>query len=201
MKHAQRGFAIPGIADLVLYVALAGIIAGMLYAVKSYIEKRDATIFAAGQSEANVAWQARELEREQLNRQLIKKMNDRYKAEQERHQLQVTHLLQAHLEVERNEKAKQDKLLAAARAGTLRLRDRYRKDQAAACGGRSGSGATGTAPAPAGTDAERGGYLSTEATEFLLRLTADADRVVRKLGSLQTYTVTLWEFCQPHASN
>lgn len=80
--------------------------------------------------------------------------------------------------------AKTASLVAAARSGALRLRDPGAK--AANCPSVSHPVGEAQITAPAsGSDGQTGGELSTAASEFLLRLTGEADQIARQLALAQ----------------
>jgi len=196
----ERGFVLPmmpaawkGIAKLVLILLIVTAVGGIVYAVKSYIEARDAAIFAAGESKERAKWQARESEELRRANATIVFLNDRYTALQGQHLNQVNKIVERQFEEKRYAKEAVDRALAAASAGTLILRDPGAR---AATGQDAGAGEKAQAGAAAaeshGTQDSR---LSGAASAFLLQLAGEADAVVLDLARVQDLALAYYNYC------
>jgi hypothetical protein len=85
-------------------------------------------------------------------------------------------------------------LIAAARAGELRLRDPGdRPGSSPACP--PATGPASTAAAPAGGDGAAGDQLSAAASEFLLAFAGEADDLTRQLAAAQAVIVSDRALC------
>lgn len=91
-------------------------------------------------------------------------------------------------------KAKTDALVAAARAGDLRLRDPGNQAGSGAARGNQ-AGAAQTAAGTGGCYGAAGAKLSVEASEFLLGLAGEADDTARQLAACQVILVSDRRLC------
>ncbi len=125
-------------------------------------------------------WQARESNELREANNKITMLQEQARQKEADH-AQALSLISSNYQKELNDANKQNKALTdAVRSGQLRLRDHNASCQSA---NRSDSGTVG--PGTSRRDGGAGAYLSTEAAEFLLGLTGEADDVVRQLKACQ----------------
>lgn len=139
--------------------------------------------FFAGQHNGTRLEKARWLERENVEivaaNKKIQELETAARAAETQHATAVATIATT-LEGERNAaRAETERLRAAARAGTVRLRDPGARQDACP------SGAAETGPAPGKRDGPATAELSGAAADFLLGLTGEADEVVRQLTACQ----------------
>jgi len=91
-------------------------------------------------------------------------------------------------------KTQTEQRIAAVNNGSLRLRDPAAKALVCPAFGDSAGKAQVARPAGGG-DGQAGGELSTTASEFLLRLTGEADQIARQLGLAQAVIISDREMC------
>lgn len=94
----------------------------------------------------------------------------------------VTHIAAAYQRGIRDGQAAADDLRADVQSGRLLLRDRFKCPAAK-------RGVGQVAASPAGGDGEEGAVLSPEDQEFLVRIGAEADEVVRQLQACQAIVI------------
>jgi hypothetical protein len=190
--NRQSGFVIATWMYVVGAIAILGLLSGMAYMVKSYLDGVDKKAFDRGIAEEKARWQGRESKELADANLKISSLNDAYREREAAFALEINGLAAKHEEGKRNAKAIHDRDVAAVRAG-FRLRDNARS--AAPCEG-SGGGAAPTAVAATGKpDGAGGGELSEEATGFLLSEANRADAVVETLGKLQDLALSYWKEC------
>lgn len=128
--------------------------------------------YNAGQADTQARWDAQEaayaVQRAKAA-EAARKTEERHRADLA---AAVERLNKGHADAQ----AETDRLIADLRAGNLRLRDRFK---APACGVPGAPADPGAAPGAGAA------YVRVEDQEFLLRVGADADRVVRKLTACQ----------------
>lgn len=156
------------------YVAIAGAAAWLMSLV---------VVYDAGKTAERAAWQGREsVELVAANRAIVD-------LEQ---QVKATHLAQSdrlasvadqYEKEKQREFQKRDRYIADLRADNLRLRDPGRKNTSV--------GTTdGTTPTTGQCDGQAGSQFSIEASEFLLRLTGEADEVAIQLTACQAVVLS-----------
>ena len=138
-----------------------------------------------GVNSERVAWQAKDnKELTEANAKILQLENDA-RAKEQAHAADLaaisTNYEQELQHAENTRKAD----VAAARSGALRLRDPGATAQQT-CGSATGQAATG----PGGRDAQTGGELSPELTEFLFIEADRADAIVQQLGACQAVIVS-----------
>jgi hypothetical protein len=172
MKWFQKG------ASLVLYLGLAAAVIAALWWLWSAVDKAG---YERGLAEERTKWESREAEELAAANALIEKLQREAREREQRHAAELADVSRRYQENLRNVEKARDAHIAALRAGALKLRD----PEAPACEG-AGGGGVPEAPAGApGRDGPQGGELSAAASEFLLRLTAEADEVARQLQACQ----------------
>ncbi len=171
---------------LYLAGAIAVIVAltGLVLAWNKYTAGLDQKGYDRGVAETTAAFQKRD------NAQLQAALAAQHAAEVLAAQAERTALKsqsdasQAYSKGVNDGKAKTAVLVAAARAGSLQLRDPG--NQTGACPARSGpTGEASLAGPAAGGDGGTGAKLSAEASGFLLALTGEADDTARQLAAAQ----------------
>ncbi|HEX7116256.1 MAG TPA: lysis system i-spanin subunit Rz [Steroidobacter sp.] len=137
--------------------------------------------YERGVSEERAKWVARESEELAAANALIEKLQREARAAEQAHAKELAAISKRYQENLRNVEKARDAHIAALRAGALRLRD----PEAPACESACGGGVSEASAAAGGRNGPAGGELSAEASEFLLRLTAEADEVARQLQACQ----------------
>lgn len=182
--NKQRGI----IAMVWLYlagaIALCVAITGLIYAWSSYTAKLDKRGYDRGVAETTAAFQKRD--NAQLQAVIAAKTaaEDRaVRLEQKAAEAQAK-ASKSYAKGVNDGKAKTARLVAAARAGALRLRDPG--NQTGGCtAGSNQAGAASPAGAAAGSNGSKGAEFSSAASEFLLNLTGEADEIARQLTAAQ----------------
>lgn len=163
-----------GYLELVVGVAIVAALAAAGWGL--YAEGK-----ASGQAEERVVWQGKETkELTAANAEILRLTKLAQDAEAKR----AEDLAKASADYQKglaDEKTKRDRAVAAARTGTLVLRDPG--VAAGACP--PGGAAAAAQPGAGGRDGPKAGELSREAGAFLLELTGEADDVVRQLTACQ----------------
>ena len=192
MRANQRG-VISAYVYLAGAIAILGLLSGMAYMAKSYIEDYGKGEHARGIAEERVRWEARESkELADANRTIVF-LNAAYREREQRFAVEINGLSAKHEEEKRNAKAKHDRDVAAVRDG-FRLSDPGARPAPACEGG--GESAPATAFAAAGQpDAKGGGELSESLTGFLLAEANRADAIVGRLGEIQDLVTKYWTAC------
>ena len=196
--NRQHGFVLSTWMYIAAAVAILGLLSGMAYMVKSYIDGVDKKAFERGIAEEKARWQGRESKELADANRTILFLNDAYRAREAAFALEINGLSAKYEEDKRNAKSIHDHDVAAVRDG-FRLRDP--SGNATPCEGAGGS-APATALAAAGKpDAARGGELSEEFTGFLLAEANRADAVVVKLGEVQDLAMSYYKECSRATKN
>lgn len=110
----------------------------------------------------------------------IKALEETYRLAEQLRAAQISNIADTYEKELKNANDKTTALIAAARAGTVRLHD----PQAARLPA-DGSHTAQTITGPGGCDDQAGAELSEPSAEFLLALTGEADDVTRQLGACQ----------------
>lgn len=148
----------------------AGVVACGLYYGHTRYDAGDAAGAARVQAEFN-AYKAQVAEGDRQAREAATRLQKRQQAEYDYLQNKLTQEKQDAI-------AQRDAVIADLRAGTVRLRQRFRCPvPAAPAGGPAGTSAGGDAAGDRG--------LSDADAEFLVRFAGDADNVARQLGACQ----------------
>ncbi len=174
-------------------VAILGLLSGMAYLAKAYLDGVDERAHQRGIAEERARWQSRESAELAQANGAIAFLNDAYRKREAAFALELNKHSQAYQEGRRRAQAQHDRDLAAVRDG-FRLRDPAAAP-ATACQGGGGSGPAAPGTAAGGPDAAGRGDLSREATEFLLGEANRADAVVDKLHRLQGLVTSYWQAC------
>jgi hypothetical protein len=168
-----------------LVVALAAIGAGVFFGGKSYLDGVDARGFDRGQKEAQTAYLARDNKALAAATQRIRELQERVRATEAEAAAGVATIDAAHDKELANVKERNERDVAAARSGALRLRDRWRNEARACTAERVRDSDRAIAGTTSGSNEEAGGEFSPEATEFLLGEANRADAIVEQLGAAQ----------------
>lgn len=140
--------------------------------IDAYGDRRE----AAGENRVQAAWDASVVRGERELAAAERRVREQEKTRQSAYDAAAKAL------TEERDRAIQerDAAVAGLRDGTLRVRDRFR------CPGPAATPVVpGLAGTPGGSDAAGGGGLSPADAEFLLRIGAEADDVVRRLTTCQ----------------
>lgn len=177
----QRGFAS---TDLWIALGVAAAVALGAWLIWS-------TAFAAGVAERDAAWLARDNAELRAANAKIARLNREAREKESQHQQALAAVSAGYQEDLKHAEDQKRRDVAAARAGTVRLRDAL-----ATCNATRGSGARESIAAAGGRDAAAGAELSPAATEFLLGLANDADAVARQLTRAQDLVREYYRACQ-----
>ena len=177
-----------GIADGWMYliglVVVLALIVGGIYEVKSFVDGVDAKAYARGIKETEATYAQRDNAALKAANARIAELTDAVRAAEQEGQRKLDLIAQQREKDRSNAKIQHDRDVAAARAGTLVLRDPGQSNTACTAAGDRGSRAEAGASAGNGDGRAKAG-LSGEAAEFLLTLTDDADDVARQLAAAQ----------------
>lgn len=135
----------------------------------------------AGATAEKAAWQQRENEELRAANAAITELQDQARATERHHAEQMSALGQTHQKEIQHVEARRKADAAAARAGTVVLRDPGAAAREATCP--CGSAAPGATTGQ--RDGGQTGQLSAAAAEFLLDLANDADAVADQLSACQ----------------
>lgn len=113
----------------------------------------------------------------------VVELTDKLIAENGAHATRLSLLSQKYEKEKLDETKKRDRVIADLRAERVRLRDPGNPRTA-------GNAESGTASTTSQCDGEARGFLSIEASEFLVRLTAEADEVVHQLTGCQAVVMS-----------
>lgn len=138
-----------------------------------------------------LVWQQRELSQAQQVAANIKQQEDDARAREAANSVAMAATNDNLRKGLNDAQHKNDILVAKLHDGTLRLRDPGHIDQPASCDGGAGQVATGSG----GSDGTSGTQLSTEASDFLLSLSNEADNAVRQLTACQQIIVDDRKLC------
>lgn len=190
MKN-QRGMADGWMLLLGVIVVLV-LVSGIVYGVTSYLDGVDAKGYQRGkeETEANYAQRDNEALQEALGR--VKQLQEAARAKEQAHGVELARIDRERQQEAANARKQAERDRAAARDGSLKLRDPGRTAGAPDC-----RGGTGPAPgAPAGErDGKAGTDLSPEASGFLLDLVNEADDVARQLADAQQVILAQQKTC------
>lgn len=177
----ERGF---GWVHLIVGLAILGIIVALVVGVKAWVEGYGQARYSAGQVAERTLWQGKETkELAAANAEILRLQAEKDAIEKKHAEAQAA-ISADYQKRLADEKRARDAAVAAARAGTLVLRDpSLRLPAAGACPG--GSAQAEAAPGSGGRDGAAGANLSPEAAAFLLELTGEADQVVEQLTACQ----------------
>ncbi len=177
-----------GIADgwvyLIGLIVVLALVVGGMYEVKSFIDDVDAKAYARGVKETEATYAQRDNAALKVANARIAELTDAVRAAEQEGQRKLDLIAQQREKDRLNAKAQRDRDVAAARAGTLVLRDPGQSNTACAPAGDRSSPAEAGASAGSGDGRAKTG-LSGEAAEFLLTLTDDADDIARQLAAAQ----------------
>lgn len=143
-----------------------------------------------GVGETTTAWQTRENGELREANKTILRLTSEAQATETAHAQRLVQASATYQESLEHEKQINRDRVAAARAGTYRLRDPA-APSLKACSGASGQAAA----AAGGRDGEAAGELSGAAAEFLLDLTSEANAVVHQLTAAQAVIVANQQAC------
>lgn len=151
------------------YVAIAGAAVWVLSL---------AWVYDAGKTAERSVWLDREsAELRSANGEIIE-LENKVKADHLAHSARIASVAEQYEKEKQREIEKRDRRIADLRSDNLRLRDPGSKNTA---DGKADGVTTGTSQC----DGHTGSQLSVEASEFLLRLTGEADEVVVQLTACQ----------------
>jgi len=142
-------------------------------------------------SKERTLWQAQAAKDREAATNKIAEITQRERAKEQASTAIINAQAAKHQKEIQDEKALRRADVAAARAGTIKLRDPGTTTSACAGSSRTGPPATTTSQRDGASLAE----LSAEATEFLLDLANDADAVARQLTSAQAVIVEYQRMC------
>jgi hypothetical protein len=157
------------------WVILAIVIAWLASLVAVGVWQHD-----AGATAERTAWQQRETDELRAANAAINQLQDQARATERRHAQQMSALGQTHQKEIQHVEARRKADAAAARAGTVVLRDPGAARETTCPGAAAAPGA-----ATGQRDGGQTGQLSGAAAEFLLDLANDADAVAEQLAVCQ----------------
>lgn len=178
----QRGIA-TGWLYLIGLVALIAVTWGLIHAVTSYIDGVDAKAYKRGADEVRKEVALRDQSALQKANARIVELTVLVRAAEQEGQRKLDLIAQQSEKDRANAKVRRDRDVAAARSGTLVLRDPGTVTTCAASGDRS-AGAETLAGAGVG-DGGTPGQLSGPVTADLFALVDDADDLAKQLASAQ----------------
>lgn len=174
----QRGFALP---DLMLILAIVGLIAAIAFGVEHYLTNLQAEAKAAGRAEALREVSERDNKKLVAANARILELEQQARGEEARRQSAVDSAVAKHSKEAANVKKQLDTLRAGLRDGTLLLRDPGAGSGTGCPGGGQRAGSSVAGDAAGGAGHIGGGVLSREASEFLFSEAARADLKVKAL--------------------
>jgi len=178
----QRGIA-TGWLYLIGLIALVLAVTGAIIAWNSFISSIDKKGYERGKKESEAAYVQRDNAALRTANARIVELTALVRAAEQEGQRKLDQIAQQREKDRANAKAQRDRDVAAARAGTLVLRDPGQTTACAALGYRS---ARPQAAAGAGRgDGGAPGQLSGQVTADLFALVDDADDLARQLASAQ----------------
>jgi len=172
----QRGFFF---APWMIYLAIAAAALGALWLAYNTVDGRG---YARGQSETVAAYAKRDNQALQAALTRVAALEADRRAREAAHDAELQKIRDRMKKEKADAQRQRDADLAAARDGTLKLRDPGATGSTAQCD-RSQGPAPGAAAG--GGDGAKGSELSGPAAEFLLQLVHDADRNTRQLTDAQ----------------
>lgn len=156
------------------YVAIAGAAAWLMSLV---------VVYDAGKTAERTAWQGREsAELVSANRAIVD-LEQQVKAVHLAQSDRLASVADQYEKEKQHEFQKRDRYIADLRADNLRLRDPGSKNTAVGT-------SDGVAPGTGQCDGQAGSQFSIEASEFLLRLTGEADEVAIQLAACQAVVLS-----------
>lgn len=176
----QRGFVLPfAVPTWAIYAVVLAAALGALWYAYTTIDDRG---YTRGKAETEAAFVKRDNKALQDALTKVAALEADRRARESAHEQALQQIRDQHRKDEDHAKRQRDADVAAAIAGTLKLRDPGAAVRAAQCD-------RGAGPAPGSAaglgDGAAGGELSGAAAEFLLQLVHDADRNTRQLGEAQ----------------
>ncbi len=178
----QRGLA-QGYIYLLGAIAILGLIVAIGYGIKNYLDGVDAKAYKRGKDECTAAYAQRDNQALREANAEIQRLQNAARAAEQQHAQDLAAIAAQRSKEKADAEDRRKRDIAAARDGSLRLRD---PGAAAGCPAPSGLGLRPPPGAGAGRgDGPAPGQLSGAATEFLLELVNDADDVARQLASCQ----------------
>ena len=184
MKN-QRGIA-TGWLYLIALIVILGLVSGIVYGVKSYLDGVDERGFQRGKKETEAAYAERDNEQLRTALDRVKQLEDEARAKERAHAIELARIDKQRQQEKADARKQAERDSADVRSGALKLRD----PGAPTC---PSIGGTGLRPAPGasagGGDGTAGTDLSAAAAGFLLGLANEADDVARQLASAQAVIV------------
>lgn len=186
-----------GIADLWMLLigvlVVLGLIAAIVYGVKSYVDGERQIAYQAGEKTERALWQKRESEELAAANTEILRLKSALDEQAQRH---INELAAAGADYEnkrRENEARSDRFIGDVMSGRIVLRDPGRTAGRQGAGPGAGNAAAGTVGAG---DAAAGAALSLEATRFLWGEASLADAIVDQLTLAQREYRSLYEVCK-----
>lgn len=152
------------------------LMAAVLGAIYAYGQQQ----FGLGEKAERTAWLNRENTALTKANTQIKALEDKYRAQEQKHAQDMAAASAKYQEDLMHEKDTKDRVIADLRSGALRLRVPVTCPD-----GAGGSGTAAPGPSTIGRDGETRAELSISASEFLVGLANEADQVVRQLTACQ----------------
>lgn len=184
MNNSQRGF---------VWWAYALAAAGSLAAIYLAYNTIDGRGYDRGKSETESTYKTRDNAALTQAIATVQRLQKERATQELAHQSRLAEINEAHQKDKADAQKIHARNLAAARAGTLKLRDPGATAYAA---NSDRSPAAAPAAAVTGGDAAQGRELSGTSADFLLGLTAEADEITRQLGLAQQIIVEQRRACR-----
>lgn len=145
-----------------------------------------------GVTAEKLMWESRESEELASANKKILDLTDKARKDEAQHNLNLATISTEYEEYKKNDKLKNDKVIADLNTGVIRLRDKYANTIGQAT---CTSGVSETTASTSERNGETGTELSTKTSEFLYRLASESDDVVKQLTACQAVVIEDRRLC------